>query len=523
MKKIFILSLLSMMLSFFLLTIGNNSTFAETEIKKWTVEETIKKVREGYCRAVVRDYITLFRETRLNPDARSEMYRILNDKNEAKVWANAVTFFAIVGQEEDVPKLVNLIEKRKGTAIDSNTDDMFTYIIITMSVLELRGIKGAGNMMDKMITPEYWQNLNMKRSNLPNIRLISEDYAPSAVFEKLYTGDPKAKEKVQSVCNKIPPSQLKEDYVYRVESGLIEYDDFMEAKKSGDWKTFYEKRKKRDEEMVAADIAAHPTPKPTPTPKVVVRRDDATYTKLWESTRLLPNSECWETPPALLPPALDAKLAQEALEAFDLAIKAYLKHDLVYWQTHHAPDGRPRLLPEEQTPDKIEESVRAAENFGFLWTAQQACQEFVDKNPKPAQHSIFLLGFPEAESKGTSRTLPAEALTDPKKYADVIVIRFRYDGMQDFQQKYRKFFLAPREYATAYSTPHFTFWTTPNCDPVVTMVWEAGQWYWVSLPEEIDPKKVGNLISISPSSAPLSANSLGMRKMVGQPRPGGKQ
>jgi hypothetical protein len=75
MRKLDIL-VLSVILSFLFLSSGNNTAFAEAEVKKWTVEETIQKVRDAGFHEALYNYGNLFIETRLNPDARPEMYRI---------------------------------------------------------------------------------------------------------------------------------------------------------------------------------------------------------------------------------------------------------------------------------------------------------------------------------------------------------------------------------------------------------------------------------------------------------------
>jgi hypothetical protein len=60
MKKTFILSLLRMTFSVFLLFAKDNNAFAETEVKKWTVEETIQKVRDAGFHEALYNYGNLF-------------------------------------------------------------------------------------------------------------------------------------------------------------------------------------------------------------------------------------------------------------------------------------------------------------------------------------------------------------------------------------------------------------------------------------------------------------------------------
>ena len=417
MKKILIVPVLFLGVSFFLLKFVGNNAFAEAEIQTWSVEKTIKTVREVRFSDVC-SVTSVDRGTYLNPDARPEMHRILNDKNEAKIWGNVVIYFGALGQEEDVQKLLGLIEKYKGTTLDNYADDMVFGSISAMSMMENRGIKGAGDAMDKMITPEYWQSLDIKytHGNLGPMPVAGE-YAPRAARCKSYSGDPKAKEKVQAVCDRIQDLKLKRAYAYQVKTMTESYDDFMAAKKSGDWKAYYAKK---DQEFAQAQ--ENPVPVKS-TPKVVMRRSENVYSELWFHTGVI-RQERW-TKPTSLTQELDAKLSKEALEEFDRTIKACLKQDNKYWLTHMAHWGRPLLLPDEQTPEKIEKYLKESPNLCQQWASRfPAYQEFVDKAPKPAEHSVFLLGFPADANKATSRTLSAEAVKDPKKHADLIVIRF---------------------------------------------------------------------------------------------------
>jgi hypothetical protein len=256
MKKIFLLPLCGVIFSFLFLSSGNSTAFAEAEIKKWTVEETVEKVREAGFHEVLYNYGDLFLETRLNPDARPDLYRILNDKTKTMPWDNVFAYFALVGQEEDVPKLLYLVEKCKGTTVDSDTEWMFSHVIDIMSRLELRGIKSAGSVMDKMITPEYWQQLDIKVAySATDVRSATVECAALAAYDKCHSGDPKAQEKVRAICDKIQSPDVKKTYAFHVETAVSEYDDFMEAKKSGDWKAFYEKRQRAREAADQASVA----------------------------------------------------------------------------------------------------------------------------------------------------------------------------------------------------------------------------------------------------------------------------
>jgi hypothetical protein len=169
-----------------------------------------------------------------------------------------------------------------------------------------------------------------------------------------------------------------------------------------------------------------------------VRQDPNLYNGLWCSTGVgqkgpdgyYSGLDLWVTS-STLPTEVDAKLSQEALDVLERSLKACLEQDTVYTMSHMAYEGRPLYLPEEQTPEKIQEWSKAGTESWNKWKGRQFFQEFAERKLKPVQHSVFLFGFPEKRSKKSVRKLPVAALQDPKKYADVIVVRFRYENTRD--------------------------------------------------------------------------------------------
>jgi hypothetical protein len=239
-----------MIIFFSILTAYNRTALGEANSPKWTVTETIKTVCESHFVNVC-SFADLFRPTPLNPDARSEMYRILHDETQAKIWGRVVVYFGVIGQQEDVPKLAELIERNKGATIDQNMDALLLEIITAMSMLESRDIPGAGTFMDKLITPEYWKSLDIKylRADTGPTSTVNI-YAPEAIHCKNFSSDPSAKEKAQKICNGIQDPKLKTIYAYRVQTMCEKYDLFMNAKKTGDWTSYYGKHGMKEDAMV---------------------------------------------------------------------------------------------------------------------------------------------------------------------------------------------------------------------------------------------------------------------------------
>ena len=419
--------------------------------ERWSVERTVQYAKENPF-AEAFSVTDVFRDTPLNPDARAEMYRILNDSNQSDVWGRVTRYFGLIAQMEDVPKLLELVEKRKGTTLDGREESMIFDIISVMSMLECRGMKGAGEIMDKMITPDYWQQLDIKYTHGDfGARPAVARFSGLAVYAKNYSGDPKAKEKVQAICEKIQDPNVKKEYEYQVKTMSGAYDAFMAAKQANDWTLYYGKREAK--------------PSPTPSLEVFRKHPDFAYEEFYTSTTL------W-TIPAKLDPTVEEELCKEALVAFNATLEVVVKRDEKYLVMNTAVAGRPLLLKEEQTTENAEKIHAKMPELKKKWqNLVPLAQAFQGKALSPAQHFVQLqAGFAINNVTGGSLEAPpfVNLRKNPKAFYPFLLIRFRYDDLKDVAKKYPEIFNNKGRIPSVSETG----------EPYVVMIWENEQWYW---------------------------------------------
>ena len=427
---------------------------AEVKVERYSVEKTLERARKIPSGEWLGPLSRTFDPAKcpLNPEALPEMYRILEDPNQRDVWNKMVSYIALLGSDDDVDKLESILLRYKDKKLDQGEKMFLYHVQWTVSAMDRRKIPKAEKLMDRMMEPEYWQALHL---TLPNGKDAVFEYGTGAIETKSNNADPRYKEKVQAILDRIQDPELKKAYTEAFTPGSVSnHDKIMESKRTGDWTIYYGK------------------PDPTPTPSITIKRycpPQSSYDALYTSATL------WNVSTPLEPKAEQA-LCKEALDAFKAALQATIKGDADYLVTHTAVDGRPLLLKNEQAPGYargenikqiLDPSLKMKEKWQRLIPVAQA---FQGKALEPSEHFVYQCpGFGQGKD-GANFPLPPfiEPYKKPKTFDSLLVLRFRYDDLKDVAKKYPEIFTNKGRIPSVSETG----------EPYVVMIWEGDQWYW---------------------------------------------
>ena len=266
-----------------------------------------------------------------------------------------------------------------------------------------------------------------------------------------------------AVVDTISDSDMKDLYRKSAQRACVEHDKLMESRRTGDWSIFYGKR------------SASVTTSTLPTTSTQVARPDVdAYRKFFLGQR------GWETP-VKLPSNVEKTLYEEACQAFTSILPLYIAGDEAFIATHTTRIVRPYVLPGEQETIQGGGSARK----GLRARALLVYKEFQTIAGTPTLYSVHLFNI---STDAITTCSVRETSESPKTYATMIMVRLRYDNLRDWVGKNSEIMGASKsdmEKETDLkrkSTMHFLASRFPQItddgDPLVTMVWQAGQWYW---------------------------------------------
>ena len=389
----------------------------------------------------------------LNPDALPEMYRILDDSKKQADWDGIVSYIAVLGNDQDVDKLEKLLQRYKGKTLDFGEETLFYSVVCAIAAMDRYNVPKARDVIDSMMRPDYWQNLNV---SMQNGRTGVTVFGITAIKSKSNNADPSYKEKVKKVLEGIQDTAIKKLYTEYADVALKNHNKLIESKRTGDWTIYYGK------------------PKPTPTPSIIITRyypPQSSYDALYTSATL------WNVSTPLDTKA-EQVLCKEALDAFKAALQATIKGDAEYLVTHTSVDGRPLLLKDEQTPEEIrhaniqkilDPTLKMKEKWQSLIPVARA---FQGKALEPSEHFVYQCPSFGKGDNGTPLPPPPPSFYDlrkyPKGFDSLLVLRFRYDDLKDVAKKYPEIFNNKGRIPSV----------SENGEPYVVMIWENEQWYW---------------------------------------------
>jgi hypothetical protein len=189
-------------------------------------------------------------------------------------------------------------------------------------------------------------------------------------------------------------------------------------------------------------------------------------------------------------------LVSEAVEAFNEVAAALSRDDLTHVIQHLADNGRPVLLADEVSTSSLKSYLERGDLVNALADQKKLLADVTlslnDVSPV-GMHGYRFAASPGAGG-GTGATAPgttaggaieaststataaatdatsaAQALLDPKASFDVIVVHLEAGKLQSLKTQSPQFF---KNSVTPFPE------TLAGLAPVVTMVWQAGRWYW---------------------------------------------
>lgn len=127
------------------------------ETKLLSVDETVRLVQNGFIRMTISDP----NGSKLNPAARPEIRKILEDGTQRKMWLAAFAALAHLGDDKDVPYIEQLL-CQKGSQIDN----VAVHFRIIGSTTMLRFMKHkqrnqASDLLERLLTPQFWHGVDL--------------------------------------------------------------------------------------------------------------------------------------------------------------------------------------------------------------------------------------------------------------------------------------------------------------------------------------------------------------------------
>ena len=391
-------------------------------------------------------------------NARPEIYRILDSPTSGT--QGEVMCLGISGETEDVAKITRWIEKHKDTKITDLEERKISHLIIVLWRLDQRGIVEAGLVLDKMIDPKYWNALNFScnghKSGDPEMFF---SYVRSALLAKAWSTDERFEEKARKVAEGIQDTKNRSIYIDILQGYMKDGKKFKAAKAAGNWNLYWaEFKAKREAEALEMG-------KQEAELRKSIRRDRVAYMNLFEKYRY------WLVDNPDFKSEQHKELIAEAQAAFPAILDMLANNKDADLVSHSVTLGRPALTAKERTPELQKQLLEEEGMPEWLARSHAVGADFkvLSQGKEIEKARIHFFTFPKPDK--TDIAVTQDDLKDPKKNVDLIVVTVQYKDMRDLCRKHPKNF------------QEFNQRIIPTCteklDPIVAMVWEGGEWYWV--------------------------------------------
>jgi hypothetical protein len=188
-----------------------------------SIEETVDLAKRGSCGPV--SAAELRRRARANPAARPALYRILSDETQKTHWPPVVAFFALIGQDDDVDKLIEFVRNRRGV-LQGGEYGAVVQVSNALGGMAARGCTKAHETLDKMITPSYWAGMNFRLySKRPEGYPTFENAMVARVLiGYAYANDPQLPDKARALLKKIRDAEQRKIMGQKVEDAIAYYE-----------------------------------------------------------------------------------------------------------------------------------------------------------------------------------------------------------------------------------------------------------------------------------------------------------
>ena len=394
-----------------------------------------------------------------NPIAKERIYQFISAADDKREKAHAVGFLGHIGDPSDIDRILNLLHGYHGP-LDVWDHYFVAGSIGAIAVMSYRGIEEATAALDQMIDPDFWKRYDFVDPSAKggNYFDTHTEYAIFALSSKSRSMDPKFPEKVQAVLELLRDEDQKRIYAAQVNNAMHDFRAQEIAK--GDLVNY----------VYAQDQAKRGLPTPLKPPRAA----KSEYRRVLEARAARAD---------LAASAFGTVLVEEAIAEFNRVAAALRQDDLAYVFQHVADNGRPVLLADEVSSASLKSLLENGELTGDLAQEKALLRDILPNSLDAVPRAIFGLRFadaphvvpPPAGVAPTPRVAPTAAPTpppaqDPRQTYDVIVVHLSVARLESLRRQ------TPRLFRNSVSP--FPEAQDPTQPPAVTMVWQAGRWYW---------------------------------------------
>jgi hypothetical protein len=382
----------------------------------------------------------------LNAAARETLYDILADSQQRPSWRPVVYAFRYLGQAEDVPRLTKWIEGFKGESFDSSSIDIVLQAQQALGIMNRRGVDGARAQCDKMMSPDYWRDLNIRIAGDYNpVKDIggSEYYlAMHGAVANIYSLDPDLKKKIQKITERIADSKTRREFQHETADILTDYDAHMADG------LFASQRLGQNLAEARARLEAQKEPK-APT--------DGAYFRAYDNGVI---------GDVKLDVAVKDRLLSDARKAFADIVADFDKDDREAVLRRMCDHQKPCVLQDVEGADRVAEWMSKPETSVLLDLekplAKDALAMRYDESEALIQFCVF-----DYQNKG--KIDASKVAAEPEKNVDLIYVWIPILDSAELRAKHplmldRDLLMTGR---------------AKNGAVTLCMLWQAGHWYWV--------------------------------------------
>jgi hypothetical protein len=176
-----------------------------------TVEQTLKLATSQYIEGPPQSEIDQMK--RGNPAARPELYKIMKDPAQKKIWHRVIYMFGYIGNAQDIQPLVDFIWQYKGAGLLKPDESAAVRSVLgALSGMNARGIAEAGKQLDAMADPAYWKDAGFETAYHRDkaYPTFENEMVLHALRALAFSGDPLIAEKIKETLTRIQdPAQHK--------------------------------------------------------------------------------------------------------------------------------------------------------------------------------------------------------------------------------------------------------------------------------------------------------------------------
>lgn len=408
-----------------------------------SVDETVRLVKAGkYPRG------------RMNPEARSDLIKIIYDNDLKDLWPNAVMGLGYIGDVDDVHAIVERLSILHGN-LKPPLNNYPERCIDALNAMSTRNIASARQKLTEMINPEFWGKYDYVILDPVPKYYVNQNTYLSYVALSIYSWgrDPDYVVNAGNAIKMIKDEKSRKLLETRLPACVNNYYLHKKAIASGDTRKYYRENLFKKMEIQSSEREAQNK----------ARQKNREYMRMYADPKARIAGESTQE--------AKANLAKDADQFIKEVVKPYVDkpgnkkiRDILVLSL--ADDGVP-LFSDSNTTDTIDELFKKKPKFtNDLEQTQIMTRDLLEYKYDLANASIqsFSLG-----PLGPSSI--SEALKNPKLNADVVLVSISFKGADRLKEKY------PRHFSGG-GGPFAS--QDSQGQPVIHLIYyrEMNKWYW---------------------------------------------